>query len=250
MIKAIETSYKGYRFRSRLEARYAVFLDTLGIEWDYEREGYDLGGLGYYLPDFWLPWHAYGQHPGAGYFLEIKGQDPTPEEVEKLKALAAGTGHTCFLLAGEIGKQRHYTAHRRGHFFYTDPAQDELLEDGDPYANHLWAMFSRWDFTGDVDNAISTARSARFEHGESPAIKAQDIIDSYEAPEKARAVTVAKICPECGAIPHVYCNRSSPMMDKWLACPRCGFSGGHDDTFQGAYFEWDKAARSRMQVSA
>jgi hypothetical protein len=26
--KAIETHYKGYRFRSRLEARWAVFFDT------------------------------------------------------------------------------------------------------------------------------------------------------------------------------------------------------------------------------
>jgi hypothetical protein len=55
MIKAIETRYKGYRFRSRLEARWAVFLDTLGIAWEYEKEGYDLGEAGWYLPDFWLP---------------------------------------------------------------------------------------------------------------------------------------------------------------------------------------------------
>ena len=31
-IAAIETEYCGYRFRSRLEARWAVFLDALGIE--------------------------------------------------------------------------------------------------------------------------------------------------------------------------------------------------------------------------
>lgn len=51
MIKAIETHYKGYKFRSRLEARWAVFFDALGLCWDYESEGYDLGGV-YYLPDF------------------------------------------------------------------------------------------------------------------------------------------------------------------------------------------------------
>ena len=39
-IKAIETTYKGYRFRSRLEARWAVFFETLGIRWKYENEGY------------------------------------------------------------------------------------------------------------------------------------------------------------------------------------------------------------------
>ncbi len=54
-IKAIETQFKGYRFRSRLEARWAVFFDALGIQWEYEKEGYDLGELGWYLPDFWLP---------------------------------------------------------------------------------------------------------------------------------------------------------------------------------------------------
>lgn len=36
-IKPIETKYKGYRFRSRLEARWAVFFDALGISWEVGR---------------------------------------------------------------------------------------------------------------------------------------------------------------------------------------------------------------------
>ena len=40
MIKSIETNYKGYRFRSRTEARYAIFFDELGIKWEYELEGF------------------------------------------------------------------------------------------------------------------------------------------------------------------------------------------------------------------
>lgn len=35
-IKPIQTRYKGYHFRSRLEARWAVFFDALGIAWKYE----------------------------------------------------------------------------------------------------------------------------------------------------------------------------------------------------------------------
>jgi hypothetical protein len=31
MLQAIETFYRGYRFRSRLEARWAVLFDALGI---------------------------------------------------------------------------------------------------------------------------------------------------------------------------------------------------------------------------
>ena len=42
-MKAIQTEYKGYLFRSRLEARWAVFFDACGVRWEYEPEGYDLG---------------------------------------------------------------------------------------------------------------------------------------------------------------------------------------------------------------
>ena len=54
-IKPIETFYKGYRFRSRLEARWAVFFDVAGIEYEYEPEGYKLSDGTLYLPDFYLP---------------------------------------------------------------------------------------------------------------------------------------------------------------------------------------------------
>jgi hypothetical protein len=51
-VKAIETVYNGYRFRSRLEARWAVFFDALGVEYEYEPEGFELPSGRRYLPDF------------------------------------------------------------------------------------------------------------------------------------------------------------------------------------------------------
>jgi len=51
-IKAIETEYAGYKFRSRTEARWAVFFDTIGFKWQYEEEGYELSNGRWYLPDF------------------------------------------------------------------------------------------------------------------------------------------------------------------------------------------------------
>lgn len=63
-LKAIDTHYNGYKFRSRLEARWAVFFDALGIKYEYEKEGYDLGDGLYYLPDFYLP--------ESNEFVEIK----------------------------------------------------------------------------------------------------------------------------------------------------------------------------------
>lgn len=69
-IKAIETHYKGFRFRSRLEARWAVFFDVLGVPWRYELDGFELAGVGKterYLPDFFVGFM------GAGHtWFEIK----------------------------------------------------------------------------------------------------------------------------------------------------------------------------------
>ena len=81
-IKAVETVYKGYRFRSRLEARWAIFFDTLGLKWEYEVDGYDLGKLGWYLPDF----RVYGLLDSPIWF-EIKPIRPTNIELAKLGAL-------------------------------------------------------------------------------------------------------------------------------------------------------------------
>lgn len=78
-ITAIETEYNGYRFRSRLEARWAVFLDALAIDYRYEPEGYDLGKHGLYLPDFWLP--------DLKYVIEVKGRSPTKLEEWKVAAV-------------------------------------------------------------------------------------------------------------------------------------------------------------------
>jgi len=51
-IKPIETQYGGYKFRSRTEARWAVFFDTIGFKWQYEEDGYELANGRWYLPDF------------------------------------------------------------------------------------------------------------------------------------------------------------------------------------------------------
>lgn len=54
-IRTIQTEYNGYKFRSRLEARWAVFFDEAGIDYQYEPEGFYLSDGSKYLPDFYLP---------------------------------------------------------------------------------------------------------------------------------------------------------------------------------------------------
>jgi len=92
VIKAIETHYRGHRFRSRLEARWAVFFETVGASWRYEHEGYDLDGL-WYLPDFLLPdW---------GVYAEIKPGLPNSREFEKAIRLADKSERPVLVFAGQ-----------------------------------------------------------------------------------------------------------------------------------------------------
>lgn len=75
---AIETKYQGYFFRSRLEARWAVFFEELDCKWTYEVQGFrlrkgDAAGYHTYLPDFYIedigtPWED-----STAIWIEIKG---------------------------------------------------------------------------------------------------------------------------------------------------------------------------------
>lgn len=92
-LRPLETRYHGYRFRSRLEARWARFLVSLRIPFEYEKEGYYLDGA-YYLPDFWLPRQQ--------CWMEVKGQKPTDDEQRKCDLLAMATKQRVFLVHGPI----------------------------------------------------------------------------------------------------------------------------------------------------
>lgn len=99
MIKAIETRYNGYRFRSRLEARWAVFFNTVGIKYHYEHEGYKLNNgpdeTIWYLPDFWLP--------DLDTLIEIKPTFPTELELRKMVMLCQQIRKSCYILCGTVG---------------------------------------------------------------------------------------------------------------------------------------------------
>lgn len=184
MIHAIETTYNGRRFRSRLEARWAVFFDALHTHYVYEPEGYDLAGSGWvrtdgpgllYLPDFWLT--------DLRIYIEVKPSDgPMPFRRRGHTRPAASFPLPLIAVFGE-------------------PGNCQIIEYGDlgccdlgvlgqcPSCGSLrYGYRSDGNFTGtpcrcegrsdlfDTDSpafaaAVQAALSARFEHGEQPEVK-------------------------------------------------------------------------------
>jgi hypothetical protein len=79
MMRAIPVTYRGTKFRSRLEASWAAHFDTRHMPRRYEPEAFTLNDGTNYLPDFYLP--------TARAWAEVKGDHN--EWVEKVERFAA-----------------------------------------------------------------------------------------------------------------------------------------------------------------
>ena len=151
-LKPIETAYAGHRFRSRLEARWAVFFDAAGIPWDYETEGFSLPS-GPYLPDFWLP--------AIGVWAEVKPDLPSEREIQlcvELSRACSGQGHRVAILAGSL---REYQA--GGSCLLLGSGEGGVVQGLD------WLC-------GRTREAFTAALGARFEHGESGPVHVSRIV--------------------------------------------------------------------------
>lgn len=165
-IRAIETSYKGYRFRSRLEARWAVFFDALNIEYVYEKEGYILSNGDWYLPDFWLP--------KFNCFAEVKPTKFTETEFNK----CWGLDQACLLLdtpTPKVNQGYYYLAppdgeppHISHYKIYLLPSDfGAVLLGQSALKGRLWFLWGERPEDYWIDNEPETAaKSARFEYSE------------------------------------------------------------------------------------
>jgi hypothetical protein len=88
------TNYRGYEFRSRLEARWAVFFDAAGIKFHYEYQDFILPS-GRYLPDFYLPEFE------GGCYAEVKpDRGFALDERQKCRELCEVTRRPVLMLEG------------------------------------------------------------------------------------------------------------------------------------------------------
>lgn len=103
-IKAKPTKYLGVQFKSKLEARWAVFLEShfLVNDWRYEPKTYTLReGKWEYTPDFYV------NAGGRELFLEIKPTEPTPEYLSVLMQFAHhALVHPLVICVGDMYKGR------------------------------------------------------------------------------------------------------------------------------------------------
>lgn len=158
-MKAIETSYAGRRFRSRLEARWAVFFDRAGIDWQYEPEGYDNKKGFRYLPDFYLP------KVEEGVFFEVKGDEPTSEYLVRVTLLLPKA--VVFAVGDVPGKTSLWSEDKAGSIWHFDGF---LFDGGSRHCDAVFLDGSSSDYKEEYlfPDAVRAARSARFEHGEAP----------------------------------------------------------------------------------
>lgn len=189
MVKAIETIYKGRRFRSRLEARWAVFFDACGADWEYEPEGFEFDDGTKYLPDFIL--HNVDGRGGPDVYIEVKGKmtDADERKIEKLYVSGLvdewGKSRTPVYVVGPIPNAESLseiiaaaTANGDATFY------NFATVDGDLFTAHIGVNKNgRMELFGDdcnylcdMDedktwNAYLAATTARFEHGETPLAK-------------------------------------------------------------------------------
>lgn len=160
-LKAIETTYSGYRFRSRLEARWAVFFNFMQWNWQYEKEGFELPS-GCYLPDFWIA--------TVNMWAEVKPGPMNKREKKLAQELAIASsfpvlvldtpepmnlpyfGYDHDIMGGgyEFCLTNYHNYPQKEHRLFAAPAGHE----------------SCWD---DTQEAVNAALSARFEHGQSGA---------------------------------------------------------------------------------
>jgi len=203
-MKAIPTRYAGYHFRSRLEARWCIMFDALGMVWEYEPEGFELSDGSRYLPDFRARYPS-----GEVMWFEVKGDVSEVTKAEWEKMAAFGKNERLILLDGlpemrpyfdPAGLRPYLDDYARGkevwrdNYNYVDAGVDPLdlpqsiplcVGDCFPFkvAAQCWFPAGDYCITGKygrgsgilvnsgpllgMQRAVNAARSARFEHGES-----------------------------------------------------------------------------------
>jgi len=145
MITAIQTTYNGTMFRSRLEARWAIFFDSIGLKWIYEMEGYELSNGQRYLPDFYFP--------ELLCFGEVKPEGDIPKN-EMSKIVELGKVYMIILLHGlpNSGGYKLFSPDPKDYEVYVGFHTDKMLDNLTGKIEHYWRFWWTFKDSNDMDN--------------------------------------------------------------------------------------------------
>ena len=209
--KPIQTEYNGYLFRSRLEARWAIFFDSLGVKYHYKIEGFEINGVRY-LPDFWLP--------KSKRWIEIKGPEPKDSDFNKAGLLAAATNNRVIMFCQDVWHDiSTYT------FYSNRPRNDRL-----PWYVETAIM------NGDIEIAISIIKTHKDSYWDPEIRKISRIISEMKTSQDDYQAMIAEGLQEDleeivsykkelqGYVTHIVNEPYRVLMNYhyWVECSHCG----------------------------
>lgn len=182
MIKAITTVYDGHKFRSRLEARWAVYFNALGLQYEYELEGFRLSGGVSYLPDFYIP--------SLRIHAEVKpSSELARSDLEKISKFSVEGDKSLLLIVGSPTNEEMYLISRASLLPWEDLCS--AADDDEGLLQVFWESVRDWGHVQlaylpqrnglhlvyktlppmadyDLTSSLLKAKQARFEFGETP----------------------------------------------------------------------------------
>lgn len=143
MPMVLPTKYNGVLYRSKTEARWAVFFELMSWRFEYEPECFLLYERIKYLPDFYLP--------DFPCYVEVKGKEFTPVELIKCETLCEETDIPV-VCANGWPDMKMYTTYHSYNGGYVETAQCGFGFKGRPELS-WWCIYDSYHFKSAVENS-------------------------------------------------------------------------------------------------
>lgn len=100
-IRPLPARHRNVQFASLTECRWGCCFSELGLAWQYQPQGYNIGNGRAYLADFWISeWRCYVEVKPDGIDLDVP--------IAVCRALARGSPYRVLLIVGAPGGDTYY----------------------------------------------------------------------------------------------------------------------------------------------
>lgn len=190
MIQAINTFYNGFYFRSRLEARWAVYFDLIQEQYEYEPQGLIFQDKYKYLPDFYLPKRKLLCEIKSRSAMQVDGIDllSLNENANRYRAIAKDFQKQGMLYVIFMGSPYDYIFNNAKWWYdqrTTSPGFDEFGDYTFIYNYEVIDNAIRGILNDTFKDQAILAAKIRFEHDAKP----EKIIQEFQREQKRRRIT-------------------------------------------------------------